>query len=381
MTSWKLLYDNGFPRNPESGGTVLTFHRAAAGTLSIQSGPVFTIFTGFHGFGIGNGRNMTYRPTAPPSNVIGVDASMEIALIRLLQSQPVTLFSTTDFGLSATLMTTAPPTPGVQNTYRLTIRVADAIATVNGLGFRQFFSPQLPLERRRLQVRWTNNGQLHVFLDGALVAYENAVKPGHQFNLTQMAIGNVDLPLTAVVNAAVSNFRLIELREDAAADSLGQQLEPEKVPDLSPECRKVAVGGLTTVLREARALMAAFNASKTSPWRTGQSGSPFTPSAVAVHTVGTQAAEAFNRYLRNATPESRKEVATNLTKLLEILAENQPALFKALVAKTKAARDALDGHCSGAANDFRASNSQLFEKLDALASELGEVIDRLGGGS
>ncbi len=380
MTSWKLLYENRFPRNPTSGGTVLTFHRAAAGTLSIQSGPVFTSFTGFHGFGIGNGRNMTYQPSAPLANVIGVDVSMEIVLIRLLQSQPVTLFSTTNLGLSATLMTTAPPSPAAQNSYQLTIRVADAIATVNGLTFQQVFSPQQPLQRRRLQVRWTNNGQLHVFLDGVLVAYENAVKPGHQFNLTKMAIGNVDLPMTAVLNAAVSNFRLIELREDAATDALGQQLELEKVPDLSPECGKVAVGELTTVLRQARALMAAFNASRTSPFRAGQSGSPFSPSAVAVHSLGTQAGEAFNRYVRDGTAESRNEVTTNLKKLLEILAENQPALFKALVARAKTARDALDGHCSGATNDLRASNPRLFATLDPLASDLGDVIDRLGAG-
>lgn len=379
MTSWRLLYENRFPANAETGATVLDFSRAAEGTESVQTGPVFLLFSGFRGLGIGEGRNLTYRPADSLQGVIGLDVTIDLGVIVLIDGRPLTLFSTGTPGLSATLLSTGPPAAGGQLTCRLTVRLADAQTTVEGLRFRGRLGPQA-LERRRLQIRWSTNGQLQVWLDELLLAYENAFKPGHRFALSQLSIGDVAQPLTGVVNAAVTNARVVELRDDSAVASLGEQLNPEYVTPISERCEKVARATLEQLLRDARALMAAFNASSTAPWRQPDGGNPFTLAALTAHRAGGRAGVAFSRYLRDGTAESRGTVLANLKSLLQTLASDQPALFKQLVAKADEARKALDdGHCKEAVYDIRAANPKLFEKLEPLGAEVEALIDSLGG--
>jgi hypothetical protein len=378
MTTWRLLYENRFPRNADTGATILDVRRAADGVQTVQSGPVFIIFSGFHGLGMGEGRNLTYRPVSALADVIGVDVTMEIGIIALFEARPLTLFSTGGGGMSAVLTATGPPSPSGHTTCRLTLRVASAVATVDGVRFRHRFGTQ-QLEPRRLQVRWTTNGQLHVWLDGLLIAYENAFAPGHRFTLGQLAIGDVDLTMTGVVNAAISGVRIVELREESGVDSLAGQLDPEYVPPIPDRCVKVARATLEQILRDTRALMAAFTASRTSPWRKPVGGNPFTPAALGAHEAGAKAGVAFARYLRSGSPEARQAVLSHLKDLLETLAADQPALFQALMSKSRDARAALDTHCKEAAYAIRSSNPRLFAKLDPLSADLEDLIQSLGG--
>lgn len=375
MTTWRLLYENRFPSHAVTGATLLDVHRAATGTLSIQSGPVFTSFTGFPGFGIGDGRNLTYRPAAALGGVIGLDVAMEIAFLGLLEERPITLFSTDS--VSATVTPTAPPAANGETPCRLTIRVADATITVEGLTFRHRFGPQ-PLERRRFQMRWTTNGQLQVFLDGQLIAYENAAKPGLSFGLARVSVGDVDRPMTAILNATVTNVRVIELREESALDSFGEQLDPGYVPEVSDRCGKVAQATLQQHLRAARALMARFNLSQTSAWRQPDGGTPFKPAALAVHDAGGKAGVAMGRYLRDGTAEARNDVLTHLKEVLTALAADQPDAFKALLVQIQQAQTSYYSECQVTADKIRAANPDLFKKLDPLHDGLNDLIQNLG---
>ena len=375
MTTWRLLYQNRFPSHAVTGATLFDVHRAANGTLSIQSGPVFTTFTGVPGFGIGDGRNLTYRPAAALGDVIGLDVAMEIVFLGLLEGRPITLFSTDS--VSATVTPMVPPAANGETPCRLTIRVADATITVEGLTFRHRFGPQ-PLERRRFQMRWTTNGQLHVFLDGQLIAYENAAKPGFSFGLARVSVGDVDRPLTAILNASVTNVRVIELREESALDSFGEQLDPGYVPEVSDRCGKVAQATLQQHLRAARALMARFNLSQTSAWRQPAGGTPFKPASLAVHDAGGKAGVALRRYLRDGTAEARNDVLTHLEEVLTALAADQPDAFKALLVQIQEAQGSCDSECHVAADKIRAANPDLFKKLDPLHDDLNDLIQNLG---
>ena len=207
---------------------------------------------------------------------------------------------------------------------------------------------------------------------------DGAVRPGHRFNLSQLAIGNVDQPSNGVVNASVPSFRLVELREESAADSVSEQLDLNTDCEIPDRCRKVATATLTDVLRESRALMAAFNASTTSPWRQPDGGTPFEVPALAAHKAGSQAGVAFARYMHDGAAEPRKQLFENLEKLLRILAADQPVLFKALLAKVNAARYGLDDDCKEAVQHIRAANPGLFEKLDPLSADFEELFRTLG---
>jgi len=178
MTTWKLLYENSFPKLAETLGTTFEVFRAAQGSQSVQSGPVFMRFTGFGGFGIGRGRNITYRPSTELQNVIGIEVSMELGLLYLVEGQPLKLFTTEASGLSATLSRSEPEKT------RLTVQLDSSIITIDDLKLRPIF--QHGMDRQRLVIRWSTNGQVHVFLDGHLVAYENAVSVGHRFNLGKL---------------------------------------------------------------------------------------------------------------------------------------------------------------------------------------------------
>jgi hypothetical protein len=375
MTTWRLFYENRFPSNATTGATILDVQRAAAGTLSIQTGPVFTSSTGVRGFGIGNGRNLTYRPAAALRGIIGLDVSMEIAFLGLIEGQPITLFSTD--ATSAVVTPIGPPAPDGHTACRLTVRVANTTATVEGLQFRRRFGPQPP-ERRRLQVRWTTSGQLHVFLDGQLVAYENAAAPGFSFSLVRWSVGDIDLPLTAILHAAVSNVRVVELREESAVESFGEALDPGELPEISDRCVKVTQTTVQQHLREARALMAQFNLSQTAPWRPPDGGSPFKPAAVAVHEAGGSAGVALGRYLREGTDAARDQVVTHLRKVLTTIAADQPDAFKALLSKIRRAQYAAQPDCKISAEKVRAANPDLFKKLDALHDAIGEIVADLG---
>jgi hypothetical protein len=375
MTTWRLFYENRFPSNAATGATILDVQRAAAGTLSIQTGPVFISFTGVRGFGIGDGRNLTYRPAAALRRIIGLDVSMEIAFLALIEGQPITLFSTD--AASAVVTPIAPPAPDGHTACRLTVRVANTTATVEGLRFRRRFGPQPP-ERRRLQVRWTTSGQLHVFLDGQLVAYENAAAPGFSFSLVRWSVGDIDRPLTAILHAAVSNVRVVELREESAVESFGEALDPCELPEISDRCVKVTQTTVQQHLREARVLMARFNLSQTAPWRLPDGGSPFKPAAVAVHQAGGSAGVALGRYLREGTDAARDQVVTHLKKGLTTIAADQPDAFKALLWKIRQAQEAARWDCQISAEKVRAADPDLFKKLDALHDAIGEIVANLG---
>ena len=373
MTSWRLLYENRFPANATTGKTVFGAHRAAAGAQTEQSPPAFFDADSLAGFGIGDGRNLTYRPDAPLRQLIGVDIAMEIAIVSFRRDRPFTVFSTDGSDLSATLTGTVPAAG--QTVWRLTLQVSDVVTTIDGL---RFPSGSQPLGRRRLQLRWTTNGQLHVLFEGQLVAYENAVKPGHRFDVGRLSIGDVDQPDNGEVNAKITKFRLVELREDSTIGAFGDQLNPEYVPTIPDRCERAARARLQQLLLETRKLMAGFTASQTSPWRESDSGTPFTPVALAAHKAGAEAGLAFARYLRDGATDTRAEVSSRMRELLAILAADQPTLFKKLIAQADAAREALYTDCRGVAEDVRHANPRLFKKLDPLAAELEALIRRLG---
>lgn len=373
MTTWRLFYENGFPSNAVTGATIVDVQRAAAGTLSIQTGPVFTSSSGVRGFGIGDGRNLTYRPTSALRGVVGLDVLLEVAFLSLIQGQPIGLFSTDT--VSAVVTPTAPPAADGRTSCTLAITVAGQSTSVAALTFRGRAGLQ-PLERRRLQVRWTTNGQLHVFLDGQLVAYEPAASPGVSFNLTRWSLGDVDRPMTAVLFAAITHARVVELREDSAIDSLGEALDPEQLPEIDARCVKVAQATVQQHLRAARALMARFNQSRTAPWRAADGGSPFTPAAVLVHEAGGRAGVALNRYLQDGTDASRDEVVSHLRKVLTALASDQPEAFKALWTSLTQASTQYD--CQLSAAKIRESNPELVNKLDALRDAVGDIVAGLG---
>ncbi len=375
MTTWRLFYENRFPSNAVTGATILDTQRAAAGTLTIQTGPVFTTSTGVRGFGIGDGRNLTYRPDAALRGIIGLDVSMEIAFLRFVQNQPIVLFSSE--GASADVTPTAPPAADGRTACRLTVRIGTTAATIEGRQLLRRSNTQ-PAPRHRLQVRWTTSGQLHLFLDGQLVAYENAAAPGFSFSLARWSVGNVNGTMTGLLDAAVTNVRFVELREESAVDSFGEALDPCELPAIADRCVKVTQTTVQQHLREARALMARFNLSQTAPWRSPDGGSPFTPAAVAVHEAGGSAGVALGRYLREGTDAARDQIVADLRKVLTAVAADQPDAFKALIAKIRQAQAAAASDCYVSAEKVRAADPDLFKKLDALHDAIGDIVANLG---
>lgn len=379
MTSWKLLYENRFPRRADGGSFSIDHYRAPDGAQSFASGPVFMMFTGFPGFGIASGRNITYTPVGRFRDLIGVDVTMDFVLVNLTEGASVPLFEVVG-GLSATLSASAmsPSSANGKVACRLSVAINGANAIIESLSFRL---PEFGLDhqRRRLRVRWSTTGQLHVWLDGALIAYENAFQPDFRFDLDRVTIGDAEAPMSGMINASITYFRVVQLREEDPVGSLAEQLDPECIPEISERCKEMAEFELFDMLRQARRLMAGFNASQTSAWRKGDGGSPFTPDALALHKAGDGAGEAFARYMRDGEAQSRQRVLDKLSEVLKGLATVQPQAFKQLVVDNRMMREDFDRHCKDAVAVIRSTNPRLFEKLDPLSCDLETLIQNLAG--
>jgi len=380
MTAWKLLYENRFPTTAGSTRSIPDSYRAAEGEQSVESGVVILSFSGIPGFGIGDGRNLTYRPSDSLQNVIGMDVAIEFAPIRISQGQEHPLFSCDPNGLSLTLSAEEPPATEFQK-LKLTIKLDGLAKTIDSVTFRihrQF--PNQELQLRRLRLRWTTNGQLHLWLDDNLIAYENAVQAGTRYKLDTLTIGDASRPNSGRIEATLTSFRFAELRENSSGEALGEQLDPA-LPDIDERCEKAAQHALNQLMRDARQLMAGFNQSQTSPWRIGDAGTPFKAASVSVHEAGKGAGNAFARYLREESPEARQEVASHLETLLQHLAADQPILFRNLIEKAAETRKSLNQHCKKAAKEARNINTDLLKKLDPLGKDIQEIIHSLTGDS
>ncbi len=378
MTAWKLAYENRFPRHATSRGTIVSAFRAAEGRQDVASGPVFTSSSGFGGFGIGTGRNLFYRPADQLQGVIGLDVTIGFGVIALFNFGPIPLFTAGAGGLHARLQATGAPTASGFIRCRLTVRFGGESADVEHLVFHQARAPS-QLEHRRLRVRWESKGQLQVWLDDDLVAFENALAAGGRTTLDRIVVGDADLPMSSVLNATVSFMRVVELREDAAAGEFGTMLDPLVLPPINERCEKSSGALLERLMRDMRALMAGFNASQTTPWRSDTGGSPFSDAALAVHKDATEAGRAFSVYIRSGSDGDRQALMDHIEAMLAQLAADQPDRFKALAQDAHDSRERLDEHCKKALDTMRLLNPGLFKRLDPLSADLGRIVADLGG--
>lgn len=372
-TVWNAVYENRFPKKFDGSGALDAF-RAADGQQEIQDGPVSTSFTGLPGFGIAAGRSVAYSLDNTLRDVIGVDAVLDFVFRFLPVGQMVSLFNIDNNLINISLLSES--TTQQETICRLLLRVGDKSVEVSNLPF-SFSSFPLKFANRRLRVRWYTNGQLQVWLDEDLIAYQNNAAPGRSFSLASFHVGEPQGQLTGIINVSVTGIRILELQDKNSTDVLGEQLDLCQSTYIPDECGKVAIDLHEKVMSETRTLMSKFVQSKTIPWRKEDGGSPFSNDSIIAHESAQSAAKAFADHLRSNNTESAEQMVSELKVFLNIIALDQPDLFESLVGESRIARKQLIKHCPKLLSSMRSDPS--FVRLEKILAPVDELLEQIGG--
>lgn len=374
MTAWNLLYQNSFPAKAVGVGRILDDFRSTPGEQEIQSGPVVLMHSALPGFGISEGRFLAFSPARELRDIIGLEVLLDLSLMSPLGDTPLTIYNDSSH-LSIDVQRFGPPSASGKHTIRLSCRLNGTTTIIDGIALElpEFNQPAIP---KRVQVRWMTSGQLHVFVNGQLLAYENNVAAGNTLRIDQIRFGDDSGEQSGFINLVLTNCRVLMLRREDALGALVNEVPLHPVPEEIRVCAQDLMPQVLGAVDAAFELMANFNQTETQAWRKG-APSPFSSSALELHNASEASGEAFTDYMRTGGADAMKKSAAEMLRVFELLRENHSAEFDALAAQLLGIRDNLPEDCVKLAEKLVADDPKLNEKLENLSDALSTGIDAL----
>lgn len=356
--------------------------RALPGNLTVlPNGPIVepTPDPQDRGFRVSPGRELGYHFQRALENVIGVDLSADLVLSPQAAFEHLTVLSLG--GGTVTLVVLNVQFAGI-NPFELlgTTRVR---FTVDGesMEFTLFFgssiavSSQTPL---RLRVRWHTHGQVQVWQERVLRAYEPGFAVGRAVGIDRLAVGGPGgLGGGGAAGILVRRVYVKLLRRDDSRNELREQVAIDTSMLPRTPCATAAGALLADMLAQIRKFMTAVILKTTTSWREGQPQSPFSPEAIAAHQAAVAAAEAFVAFLTTRERASADTFLEQIGTLLDILAAADPTRYAALLEELAALAKTFDKtldppHCREELQPLFAANTQTLEPLAHLLQETWE---------
>ncbi|WP_171101934.1 hypothetical protein [Ruegeria sp. HKCCD7255] len=396
MTAWTLFYENRFPpkadgpditpddfRGVEGQQTVKDFEgfiavldRDEVGEEDEARPPRDDAGEGRAGFGIGPGRNIVFEPTRKMQDVVGADITLRLAVSFMRVGQSCSVLSLGQNGIALGLTALEAADENNNQKFRLEIQTSVGTVTVAPLILTKVARNDLK-SFLTLRVRWEAKGQLRVWRDDDLIAYENAVGVGLKLRLDRIMLGEIGNPLEGTSNVMIAGLRVLELREDAAAGELGDILDPRGADEIADRCNELARLSLNRLTTQMRGLMAGFIQNQTTPWRQGMAQPAFSESALALHASAQNAGLALPRYLQSGDEAERTSLIEGLSEVLTSLAADQPQLFDELLATSVQPPADLLETCGPSIDRLRQENGDLMARLEPISTELEAVVQRI----
>ncbi|GIJ59299.1 right-handed parallel beta-helix repeat-containing protein [Virgisporangium aurantiacum] len=321
----------------------------------------------------GFGRSVGYRFEQPPGDVIGVDLGVDV----LYLPQPgavvrMPIVSIDDDRLALRVSHENVVVPGTVRTGVTVLVDGDPV----DLGVLDV-SLQRPT---RLRLRWHTHGQLHLFCDGRLRAYEPGVAVGRSVELGGVDVGKYPQVLPSGPRFLVRRVYLKFLRRDDSRRDLDVQV-PLYIGCAPPPAGCVAQARRVHEQMRARtqAFMSRFIASTTTSWR-GQSPGPFSPASAAAHAAAVDAARAFDTFLGTREPAAADTFSRRIGDFFDSLAADDPAGYAALVAELNGLADGIDPACRQAFQPVRDANAEVLAPLAALFGQAWQRAQAVRGG-
>jgi hypothetical protein len=318
------------------------------------------------GFPVRPGHSLTYEIAEPFQSVIGADIALDIFLPAAAAGQQRSGRVILGGGAVRLL------TDFLDDLLRLQLFVGSGVLaaslTVPASG---------PL---RVRTRWHTHGQAHVWLDGALRAYEPALAAGASFTVDRVTVGHhATAPAPDVPEFLVRRVGVKLLRPQDASNMLDQVLPIDAEVPLDDECARQVAAIRNEALAMIRQFMMANLLRLTQSWREGQAHAPFTPEAVAAHESASAAAPTFIEFLKRRRDADREQFLAQIGRFLAILAAADPTGYAQLVAKLEQLSERLEPRCRAALEPFAAEHGEDLAPLAALFQATWARIQTPGG--
>jgi hypothetical protein len=315
------------------------------------------------GFLVALGRELRYQFQGALANVIGVDLSVDLVLSADAAFQDLTVLSLG--GGAVRLVMPSVDTVESRAGFRLTVDGASMDFTLD----------YVPSQTMHLRVRWHTHGQVQVWQERLLRAYQPGFAAGHAVDIDQLTVGG---PIGGVGREGgyirVRRVYVKLLRRDDSRNELGEQVDIDTSMLPRTSCATAANALLADMLARTRKVMTEFIAKTTTSWREGQSQAPFTPEAVAAHQAAVTAGEAFIAFLARREKTAEHSFLEQIGTFVDTVAAADPSRYAALLKELEVLAEKFDPKCREELQPIYEANAPTLEPLARLLQEAGERV-------
>ncbi len=187
-----------------------------------------------------------------------------------------------------------------------------------------------------VRVDWHSSGQAHLYVDGRLAGYHNALSPGAELQMFDVVVGNATpirrsrLPMVDVAKVFVRALRRVDPLV-VLSGMVGDLTLPDH-PD-GERCVRQRTHELLALTDRVRAFMAQTHLQLSQPWQesAGPIPGPFSDQALEAHRLALAALTELARILRSRDFSHAEAFLDPFGDLLEILHGARPAQFRQLL--------------------------------------------------
>jgi hypothetical protein len=337
--------------------------RALPGHLTVlPNGPVVlpTPDPANRGFRVAPGCVLGYQFQGALANVIAVDLSVDLVLTADAAFQDLTVLSLG--GGAVTLVMPSVDAPGGRAGFRLTVDGASMDFTLRFV----------PSQTIRLRVRWHTHGQVQVWQERLLRAYQPGFAAGHAVGIDHLTVGG---PIGRVGREGgyiwVRRVYVKLLRRDDSRNELGEQVDIDTSMLPRTPCAIAVNALLADMLARIRTFMTDFIVKTTTSWREGQPQAPFSPESIAAHQAAVAAGDAFVAFLATREATAADSYLEQIGTLINTIAAADPPRYAALLKELEALTGKIDPNCRQELQPLYEANAQTLEPLAHLLQETG----------
>jgi len=373
MSIWRSAFLHEFPKGN------LKNYLGSPGTLSFQGLGATSTLTPPKGFLLNPSRWLRYDFEEGFDRVIGVDITLSgtafIPIFLIFPPKPSPYFQIASVGNG--LVKLHIGVEGTSNSGRVKLEIGSQSMTFEDLAVPNSFG-QVPF---KLRARWHTTGQVHVWWNDDLIAYEPKVAAGNSFSIDDVAIGEPNEAGSGFLPSMdVTYFYVKVLRDNDAETKLIQEIE------LDPECFDPddpcweRVEKLQLDITQAyRRLMGSAIEKLTQPWRNKDNGLPFSNKSIEAHEAAKAAFAAFLMFLRDNNLTQRNEYLQRIEQFLRIIASTDPDLFAETLELVQRHEASIPEECRTKMELIFNHNIGQLEELRFLMDETMAIINKIAG--
>jgi hypothetical protein len=235
-----------------------------------------------------------------------------------------------------------------------------------------------------VRVAWHTSGQLHLALEGRLIAYDPQVAAGQSFTVGLMTFGDPLLPPGPfpVPRYSVNYISVRVLREnDIISQVLGEIAGRFPPGPEDQRCRTEILVYVKAIIARVRAFVRLFVPRTSTTWREVDTPgtSPFQRASIRAHEHGLRAFSAFMRFWREGDEAASTEYLTHIGAFLSVLRDTLLADYETMLADLESIPRPPE-RCLELSRAWTEENGDILAPLVNLADETVRIARTASGG-